>query len=96
MSYRKSRHYIFGAGSGSGGERKGEVEVVGAHAFCQDDAEAIEEDRLRSVGLGDAAQADLAMRGRGQDDVVRLDAGEFFKHGARRVAQAPLKSLTPV
>jgi len=43
---------------------------------------------LRSVGLGDAAQSDFAVcRGR-QDDIVGLDARQFFKNGPRRVAEA--------
>ena len=60
---------------------------VEAHALGQDDAEAIEQSGLGGVGLGDAAQADLAVGCGWQDDVVRLNACEFFEDGARRIAE---------
>ena len=56
--------------------------VVESHTLWQDDAEAIEQHGLSSVGLGDAAQSDFAMSSSGQDDVVRLDEPEFFEDGA--------------
>src|SRR5580692_7626664 len=59
-----------------------------AHAFGQDNAEAVEEGGLSVIGLGDATQADSAMgRGR-QHDIVRLNARELFENGARRVSEA--------
>ena len=74
---------------GSGAERKrGLIEFGQAHALGQDDAEAIKERGLGGVGLGDAAQADIAVRLGGQDDVVGLDARELVEDGARGVAEA--------
>ena len=43
--------------------------------------------------MGDAAQADVTMGGGRQDDIVGLDAREFFEHGARGVAEA--RTLLP-
>lgn len=54
-----------------------------AHAFWQDDAETIEESGLRRVWLGHTAQADVAMRCGRQDDVLGLNALEFFQDDAR-------------
>lgn len=48
---------------------------------------------MGGIGLGDAAQANVAMGGGRQDDVVGLDAREFFEHGARGVAEA--RTLLP-
>ena len=59
-----------------------------AHALGQDDAEAVEQRGLGGVGLGDTAQADLAVRCGRQHDIVRLDAGKLFEDRARRVAEA--------
>ena len=58
-----------------------------AHALGQDDAEAVEERGLSGVGLGDAAQADLAVGCCRQDDVVRLNARELFEDRARGVSE---------
>ena len=46
-------------------------------------AEAVEKRGLSEIGLGDAAQTNLPMRGGRQHNVVRLNASEFFEHGAR-------------
>ena len=54
-----------------------------AYALWQDDAEAVEKRGLSEIGLGDAAQTNLPMRGGRQHNVVRLNASEFFEHGAR-------------
>ena len=58
-----------------------------AHALGQDDAEAVEQCGLSGIGLGDAAQADLAVGCGWQDDVVRLNACELFEYRARRVSE---------
>ena len=59
----------------------------------QVEAEAVEERGLSGVGLGDAAQADLAVRCARQNDVMGLDAGKLFEDGPRRVAEA--RALLP-
>jgi hypothetical protein len=59
-----------------------------AHALWQDDAEAVEERGLSGIGLGDASQANLAVRCGRQDDVVGLNARKLFEDGARRVSKA--------
>ena len=61
--------------------------VSQAHALGQDDAEAVEQRYLGSVGLGDAAKADSAKCRCRQDDIVRLNACELFQDGARRVSK---------
>ena len=53
------------------------------HAFGQDDAETIEQGGLSGIGLGDTTQADVAMGRSGQHDIVRLNALQLFKDGAR-------------
>ncbi len=62
-----------------------------AHSLWQDDAETIEQGGLRRVWLGHAAQANLSVRcGRqddGQDDVLGLNAFEFFQDDARGIAE---------
>ena len=58
-----------------------------AHALGQNEAEAIEERGLGGVGLSDAAQADLTVEGGWQHDVMRLNAREFFEHGAGGVSE---------
>ena len=79
---------------GSGAECEDRrVAFWGAHAFGQDEAEAVEKRGLSGVGLGDAAQSDLAVRCGRQDDVVGLDARKLFEDGARRVSEA--RSLLP-
>ncbi len=57
----------FGSSWGSlGADREGRELVLGkAHALRQNDAEAIEQRRLGSVGLSDAAQADRTVGGGG-------------------------------
>jgi hypothetical protein len=61
----------------SGAERQGYlIEFGKAHAFWQDDAGSVEERGLCGIGLGDAAQTDVAMGCGWQDDIVGLDAGE--------------------
>ena len=65
----------------------------GTHALGQDDAEAVKKRGLSGVGLGDAAQADLAARCGRQDDVVGLDARKLFEDCARRVSKA--RALLP-
>ena len=59
-----------------------------AHAFGQEDAEAVEESGLCGVGLSDAAQADLSMGGDRQDHVMRLDPRELFEDRTRRISEA--------
>ena len=59
-----------------------------AHALWQGDAETIEESGLCRIWLGHAAQMNLAMRGSRQDDVLGLNALEFFKDDAWRIAEA--------
>jgi hypothetical protein len=69
-------------GSGVGGECR--LLMLGqAHAFGQIDAEAVEERRLGGVGLGDASQADLAVRRGRQHHIVRLDACKLFEDRTR-------------
>ena len=53
----------------------------------QEDAETVNERGLGGIGLGYAAQADLAMGCGRQDNVVRLNAGELFENGARGVSE---------
>ena len=72
--------------SGADGE-SGELAVFAAHALGQDDTEAIEECGLGGVGLGDAAQANLAVGCGRDDDVVGLNAGQLLKDGPGRVAE---------
>jgi hypothetical protein len=57
------------------------------HAFRQDDAETIEESGLGRVWSGHTAQTNLAARCGRQDDVLGLDALEFFHNGARGIAE---------
>jgi hypothetical protein len=59
-----------------------------AQALGQDDAEAVEESGLGGVWLGHAAQTNLAVRDGWQDDILGLDAREFFQDGARGIAEA--------
>jgi hypothetical protein len=59
-------------------------------ALWKHDAEPLKEHRLRHIGLRHTTQSDLAVRGRGQDHIVGVDAREFFEHGARGVAKAAL------
>ena len=91
----KSRHYILveGTGSGAEGEDRGLV-FWEAHALGQDDAEAVEERGLGGVGLGDATQADLAVRCGRQDDVVGLDAGKLFEDGRAASFRGPRAAAT--
>jgi hypothetical protein len=60
----------------------GRFAVVEAHALWHRDAKAIEERGLSGIRLGDAAQADIAVRCGRQHDVVRLDGREFFEDGS--------------
>lgn len=46
-------------------------------------AEPLEQHRLQWVGLRDAAQSQLAMRGGRQDYIVRVDALDLLEHRAR-------------
>lgn len=73
--------------SGGGGELRRPV-FGEAHAFGQEDAEAVEESGLCGVGLSDAAQADLSMGGDRQDHVMRLDPRELFEDRTRRISEA--------
>jgi hypothetical protein len=65
----------------------GQVLLGEAHALWQDDAETVEENGLRGVWLGHTAQANLAVRCGRQDDILGLNALEFFQDGARRIAE---------
>ena len=58
-----------------------------ADALWQDYAEAVEESGLCSIGLGDATQADMAVGGGWQHDIIRLNAREFFEHGSWRITE---------
>ena len=58
-----------------------------AHSLWQDDAETIEESGLCRVWLGHTAQANLAMRRSRHDDVLGLNAFEFFQNYARGIAE---------
>ena len=78
---------VQGRESGWGGERRREG-LGQAHAFGQNDTEAVEQGGLGRVGARDAAQADIAVCGGGQHHVVRLNAGEFFEERARGVSDA--------
>ena len=49
--------------AGSGATWGGQFQLAQAHAFGQDDAEAVKQRGLGGVWLGDAAQADLAVAG---------------------------------
>jgi len=57
------------------------------HALWQGNAETVEENGLCRVWLGHTAQANLAMRRSWQDDVVGLNAFEFFQDDARGIAE---------
>jgi hypothetical protein len=85
MAYAKSRHYNFGAAgaAGSSGKDGGQIDVRHAQTFWQHHAESLEQHGLRGIGLRYAAQANFSLGLHRQDDIVRLDAGEFFEHGAR-------------
>jgi hypothetical protein len=71
-----------------------QVRFCGAHALGQDNAKAVEERGLCGVGLSDAAQADLAMRG-GQDDVVRLNARKLFEDAPGSRPRSSRRSAAP-
>jgi hypothetical protein len=71
----------------SGGQRQ-PIDFTGSHAGWRNDAQTIEKDRLSGIGPGDTAQSDLAMSCGWQDDIVRLDTGQFFENGARGIAEA--------
>jgi hypothetical protein len=58
-----------------------------AHSLWQDDAETIEQGGLRRVWLGHTAQANLVMRRGRQNDVLGLNAFEFFQDDARRITE---------
>jgi hypothetical protein len=58
-----------------------------ADALRQDDAEAVEESGLCRIWLGDATQADLAVGGGWQHDIIGLNAREFFEHRSRGIAE---------
>lgn len=58
-----------------------------AHSLWQDNAETIEQGGLRRVWLGHTAQANLAMRCGRQNDVLGLNAFEFFQDDARRITE---------
>ena len=58
-----------------------------AHALWQGNAETVEENGLCRVWLGHTAQANLAVRCGRQDDVLGLNAREFFEDGARGIAE---------
>ena len=58
-----------------------------AHSLWQDDTETIEESGLCRVWLGHAAQTNLAMRCGRQNDVLGLNAFEFFQDDARRITE---------
>jgi hypothetical protein len=78
----------FFAEFGSGADREGgQLGFFETHSFWQGDAESIKECGLGGIGLGDATQANLAVAGGRQHDVVRLNACEFFEHGAWRVSE---------
>ena len=54
-----------------------------AHVLWQGNAETLEESGLCRVWPGDAAQAKLAMGCGRQDDILGLNASEFFQDDAR-------------
>jgi hypothetical protein len=58
-----------------------------AHSLWQDDTETIEESGLCRVWLGHAAQANLTMRCGRQNDVLGLNALEFFQDSAWGIAE---------
>jgi hypothetical protein len=60
-----------------------------AHTFWQDDAEAVEERGLVGIWLSHSAigSDNLTVESHWQHDVVRLNACEFFEHGARGVSE---------
>src|SRR6202045_2861328 len=58
-----------------------------AHSLWQDDTETIEESGLCRVWLGHATQTNLAMRCGWQNDVLGLNAFEFFQDDARGIAE---------
>ena len=64
-----------------------------AHAFGQDDAEAVEEGGLGGVGLGDATQSDLAVRRGRQSCVVAQQTHRNQQIISERDPQTRRKSL---
>src|SRR6266404_8402262 len=78
--------HLCGLGSGALFE-SWQVVLGEAHALWQGDAETVEESGLCRVWLSHAAQANLAVRCRRQDDVVGLNALDFFQDGARRITE---------
>jgi len=73
---------------GSGGLFENWQALLGeAHALWQGNAEPIEENGLSRVWLSHTAQAHLAMRRGWQDDVLGLNAFEFFRDGPWRIAE---------
>src|ERR1700730_565862 len=76
----------FGAGEDQAlCSRAGKYCPARAHLLWQDDSETIEESGLCRVLLGHAAQANLAMHCGRQNDVLGLNAFEFFQDDARRI-----------
>ena len=65
----------------------GQILLGQAHALWQRDAEAIEESGLGWVWLGYATQANLSVRCGRQDDVLGLNAFEFFQNDTWRIAE---------
>jgi hypothetical protein len=77
---------------GSGAEGGGRIEVGAAHALGQDDAEAVEKGGLGGIGLGDAAQADIAMVGVGKTtswDWMRASSSSTVRGELPRPALLP-------
>ena len=65
----------------------GQILLGEAHALWQHDAETIEESGLGWVWLVYAAQANLSVRCDRQDDVLGLNAFEFFQDAAWGIAE---------
>ena len=65
----------------------GQIVLGEAHARWQGDAETIKESGLCRVWLGHAAQTNLSVRRSRQNDVLRLNAFEFFQDGAWGIAE---------
>src|SRR5271166_2922336 len=88
MGYPKSRHYTLEQNSRSSADGEPWEGWFGeAHPLRQGNPEPVEQCGLSGIGLGYAAQTNLAVSCGGQHDIVRLNACEFVEHGARGIAQ---------
>lgn len=69
LAKKSALHFLRWLGRSGGQGHGGQPGLAEAHAFGQDDGEAVEKDGLGGVGLDNAAQPDSAVGGGRQRDV---------------------------